>query len=188
MRKNIVLLTILLGLSTSQAYADAHKARVAKSKAVVKEFMGQLKGELQRAMKAGGPVKAIKVCNKVAPHIAEEQSRKHGYKIARTSLKLRNKDNAPDAWETNVLKAFEDRKTKGEDVKKMAYFEVMEENGKKTFRFMKAIPTGKVCLNCHGAKIKPEVKAELKKFYPDDKATGYKIGDIRGAFTISQPM
>jgi hypothetical protein len=53
---------------------------------------------------------------------------------------------------------------------------------------MKAIPTGKVCLKCHGEKIDPDVEASLKQNYPRDKARGFKEGDIRGAFTITQPM
>ena len=96
--------------------------------------------------------------------------------------------NAADTWETKVLNEFEARKVKGEKVKPMAYFEAVNKNGKKTFRFMKAIPTGQVCLKCHGDNIAPAIKAKLQKLYPNDKATGYKLGDIRGAFTITQAM
>ena len=70
----------------------------------------------------------------------------------------------------------------------MAYFETVENNGKKSFRFMKAIPTGEVCLKCHGGNIAPPIRAKLKELYPNDMATGYKLGDVRGAFTITQPM
>jgi hypothetical protein len=31
------------------------------------------------------------------------------------------------------------------------------------------------------------VAKTLAEFYPDDKARGFKVGDIRGAFTIVQP-
>ena len=70
----------------------------------------------------------------------------------------------------------------------MAHFEAVENDGKKNFRFMKAIPTGEVCLKCHGSEMKPGIKAKLQELYPNDKATGFKLGDIRGAFTITQPM
>jgi len=52
---------------------------------------------------------------------------------------------------------------------------------------MKAIPTGEGCLKCHGQNIAPEITAKLKENYPDDKATGFKLGDVRGAFSIIQP-
>lgn len=183
-------LTILLCSSfiMSSAYADdVLQQRADKSADAVKEFMGQLKAELQTAMKAGGPLNAIDICNKQAPEIARQLSDKYGWEIARTSLKTRNSANAPDAWETDVLQAFEQRKASGEAVKPMAYFEAIEKQGTKQFRYMKAIPTGKVCLNCHGSEISAEVKAKIQSLYAEDRAVDYKLGDIRGAFTISQP-
>ncbi len=167
--------------------ADETAQKVASSKAVVKEFMGQLKGELQTAIKAGGPLNAISVCNQKAPDIAHELSEKYGWDIGRTSLKTRNPANKPDSWETRVLNAFEQRKAKGEAVEPMAYYETIEMDGKKQFRFMKAIPTGEVCLKCHGRSVAADVKAKIDKLYPEDQATGFDKGDIRGAFTITRP-
>lgn len=187
--KRFLIITLLSALPLSQVVADSHlKQHAASSKKVVKEFMGQLKGELQGAMKAGGPVNAINVCKDRAPDIAKSLSEKYGWDIGRTSLKTRNPKNAPDAWELKVLNQFEARKAAGEDVKPMAYFAAVEEKGKKSFRFMKAIPTGEVCLKCHGTNIDPKVVAKLDSAYPEDKARGFKLGDIRGAFTITQPM
>lgn len=185
----LIAAAIISSLFISTAYADTNlKERALKSKTVVNAFMNQLKGELKDAIKAGGPVNAIKVCNEKASAIAKTLSDKQGWQIARTSLKTRNSSNAPDAWETKVLNNFEERKTKGEKVTPMAYFEAVENNGEKSFRFMKAIPTGEVCLICHGENIAPPIKAKLEELYPNDMATGYKTGDIRGAFTITQPM
>ena len=85
------LLTISLAsvLYSTTAYADSmEKLRVESSKIVVKEFMGQLKGELQTAMKAGGPNNAINVCKDKAPVIAKNLSDKYGWTVARTSLKF----------------------------------------------------------------------------------------------------
>jgi hypothetical protein len=31
------------------------------------------------------------------------------------------------------------------------------------------------------------VAAQLKTLYPDDRATGYAVGQIRGAMTLSRP-
>ena len=139
-------------------------------------------------MKSAGPVHAVDVCNKKAPEIAKQLSEKYGWDISRTSLKARNPENQPDQWEQTVLNQFESRKAKGEAVKPMAYFEAVEQNGKQVFRFMKAIPTGEVCLSCHGDNIAPALKAKIDELYPADKATGFKQGDIRGAFSITQPM
>lgn len=188
MRK-ITLSIIGLSLAACQSVStDELDQRTAESRAVTMEFMTTLKGELQTAMKAGGAVNAIQVCNKRAVEIAAGFSEQKGWTVARTSLKYRNPNNAPDAWERKVLEQFEQRKTSGEDAKQMVYAEVVEEGGTKMFRFMKAIPTGPVCLVCHGEKIDPAVEMRIQKLYPEDRARGFKTGDIRGAFTISQPM
>lgn len=193
MKKMISVALLCLTPATAALATDAAlKQRAAESRMVVKEFMGELKGELGRAMKAGGPVEAINVCHKVAPSIAKAQSVKHGWEVGRTSLKTRNPDNAPDAWEKEVLMAFEKRAAAGENPAEMAHFEVVERDGKRFFRFMKAIgmpPLNKApCLKCHGENIDPNIAAKLDELYPGDMARGYKPGMIRGAFTITQPM
>ena len=188
MRK-IILSIIGLGLTACQsASTDDLDQRTAESRAVTMEFMTTLKSELQSAMKADGPVNAIQVCNTRAPEIAADFSEQKGWTVARTSLKYRNPDNAPDAWERKVLEQFEERKANGEDPKQMVYAEVVEDGGAKTYRFMKAIPTGPVCLACHGEKIDAAVEARIQELYPEDRALGFSAGDIRGAFTITQPM
>ena len=165
--------------------AGNEEAMAGESRMAVKEFFGALKGELEGAMKAGGPVNAINTCNLKAPEIAHMVSAKKGWDVARTSLKLRNPSNAPDAWETRVLEYFDKRAAAGDDKAKMEFYQVVDGN----FRYMKAIPTAeKPCLMCHGEKVDPKVEASLKDLYPDDKARGYKAGDIRGAFTITRPM
>jgi len=174
-----------VGLARADAPADPN---VAEARGIVKSFFGSLKGELEAAIKDSGPASAIAVCNTKAPAIAAKTSQETGWDVARTSLKLRNPGNRPDAWEGQVLAKFEERKASGEDVTKMEYTEVVEIDGKPQFRYMKAIPTADLCLVCHGTEIPPDVQAKLQELYPDDQARGFKAGDIRGAFTLSKPL
>ena len=165
------------------------KALTTEGKEIIMEFAKTLVGHVKGGMKSGGPVKTIQVCNDVAPAVAADLSAKYGVELGRTSLKLRNPENAPDAWEKSVLMKFEERKAAGEDVKKLAYTEVVVEGGQQYFRMMKAIPTAqKPCLMCHGGKVKPGIETKLGELYPSDKARGYKAGDIRGAFTLKQKL
>ena len=187
MKNTIYACVFALGLS-SVAMAGEIDKRSKQSRIVVSDFMLLLKTELKAAMKEGGPGNAIQVCKNKAPKIAADISAKQGWRVARTSLKLRNPLNEADAWEVKVMQEFEKRKAGGEEIKKLESAEIVSTDGKKQFRYMKAIPTGKVCLQCHGSKIDPDVMDTLKKFYPVDKAIGFKEGDIRGAFTITQPM
>jgi len=186
----IMAITFALSIvisSPTQAQPDAAanqtKANKGEAMSIVKKFGGTLKPQLKKAIKSGGPVKAIDVCSVQAPAIAEQLSKETGWTVKRVSLKARNKSAAtPDAWETKVLQQFEARQAKGEDPKTMAYSETID--GK--FRFMKAQAIAPVCLNCHGETLAEPVQKALKQHYPDDMATGYTLGQIRGAFSLTK--
>jgi hypothetical protein len=158
-----------------------------EAKALIKEFAGTLRDELQAAIKAGGPISAVAVCKDRAPAIAADLAARSGWEVKRTSLKPRNLAlDTPDAWERQVLTRFEERKAAGEAADTLAFGAVVDDAGTKRFRFMKAIPTGDVCLACHGKDINPDVANALDAAYPGDQARGYAIGDIRGAFSVSK--
>ncbi|MFO1424015.1 MAG: DUF3365 domain-containing protein [Candidatus Competibacteraceae bacterium] len=162
---------------------------VVASRHVAQTFGTLLKDALQQAIQSGGPVNGIAVCHEKAGQIATDLGQKQGMLVGRTSLKLRNPANAPDNWELAVLKQFEARKAQGEPVDKLEFFAVIDDDqGQKTFRYMKAIPTASLCLSCHGANIDPAVDAKLKELYPSDQARGFKEGDLRGAFTFAKPV
>ena len=192
-KTRIALLAAILLAPATPALAGGHgnnnKQKLAiEARAVVGDFFKSLKGTLMTAMKEGGPVHALGVCRTRALPLTTAAAKKSAWKVGRTSLKLRNPSNKPDGWERAVLKDFETKKAAGADPKKLEFFEIVEADGKKTFRYMKAIPTAKPCLACHGSQIKAPVRAKLADLYPMDKATGFKPGDIRGAFTLSKAL
>ncbi len=164
---------------------DAHTRL---SREVIEAFAKSLKAELTTAIEASGPAAAIELCNHTAPNIVSRHALEDGLTLGRTSLKLRNPDNAPDAWERTILQSFEVRRAAGEDPATIEHAAIIMRDGRRVIHYMKAIPTGELCLNCHGGdEVKPEVAAKLAKYYPDDKARGFSVGDIRGAFTIVKP-
>ena len=188
--KKLAVTTMLCCLSFSVgADMDQYKA---EAKQITGAFFDELKGELVKGMKAGGPVAAIDVCNTLAPAIAKKHSDDTGWHVARTSLKLRNPGNAPDAWETAVLKKFEERRASGEGPDTLAYAEIVDEGGDRYYRFMKGIvmpPLEKMpCLKCHGENLDPNVAAKLDELYPQDQARGYQAGQVRGAFTLKKKL
>lgn len=151
----------------------------------VQRFKDRLKGELAAAIKAEGAANAISLCQTIAPDISTEHSDNSGFEVLRTSLKLRNPENAAGPWELEVLKSFQEKAAAGADPDKLEHFaEVVTPEGDRLWRYMRGIQTGELCLSCHGTDIKPDVKAELVRYYPDDKATGFKLGELRGAFSL----
>ncbi len=163
--------------------------RAMESREAIQQFASTLQGELMSAMETGGPTEAIQVCNEVAPEIAADISADTGWDVGRTSLKLRNPDNAPDEWERAVLESFDAEVAAGTPADEVApSHEVIQTEDGARFRFMAAIPTGGQCLACHGEDIDSDIKHALERLYPQDEATGYQAGQVRGAFTITQEM
>lgn len=148
-------------------------------KPIIQSFAKDLQSELINAVKTGGPVSGIHVCQVQAPSITNKHSQSE-WQVARTSLKYRNSHNAPDQWETTQLLKFDEALKQGQDPQTM--WAIHEDE--KQIRVMKAIPTKAICLTCHGQNITPEIRNKLHALYPNDLATGYQEGQIRGAFSL----
>jgi len=184
----ICLLALVLDGSADQLPADHTQAEIANAKAAIKLLAGNLQTELKGAMQSGGPVAAIAVCNTRAMPITQRVASEQGMHLGRVSLKNRNPVNAANEWQAAVLKEFEQQKEAGKDVTTLAWSETVRVDGEQEFRFMKAIPTGGICLSCHGTTLSPEVSQVLAETYPQDRATGFEKGDIRGAFVVTRTL
>lgn len=188
--------TALLALAALLASAGAVAADFDQGKAVedsrrtAQEFMQKLGGTLKQQLESGGPEAAIATCKQVAPTLAAEYS-SDGRIVKRVSLKARNQAlGTPDAWERQMLESFEHELREGKPISGMERSALIEDAGGRWFRYMKAIPTMPMCLQCHGSteRIPDGVKALLAKDYPDDQATGYSAGAVRGAVSIKQKL
>jgi len=185
--RKVLVACIVIVLCPVAGLGEGGADHLAPYRDAVMQLGRELKGRLQKALQEDGPVSAISVCRRSAPEIAERLSREKGFYVGRRALKARNRENRPDAWEKKVLETFVKRRHKGEDPSAMEYNEtVILEDGRKVVRYMKAIPTGGLCLICHGETISPDIAGALQAHYPLDRATGFKKGDIRGAFTVMQ--
>lgn len=162
-------------------------ARAQKAREAVLVLAERLRSELAAAMKSDGPVGAISACQTISPDLATHAADDLRFEVLRTSHRLRNPENAPDEWEQKVLQLFQTKIVQGADPAKLEHFEVLTTaEGEKLFRYMKPIMTGETCLTCHGTDVKQDVKAEIARYYPDDKAMGFKLGELRGAFSLAQ--
>ncbi len=189
-QKNTSLLSIissalLLCSFSSSAQQLDNLALKAEAITIVKQFGGTLKPQLKKALAKGGVQQAIEVCSLQAPAIAKNLSMSTQWQVKRVSLKTRNHHNAtPSVWEKSILEEFNQRQQQGETAKTMAKAVVVGDE----FRFMKAQGTEPLCLTCHGRELTAETKAALKEYYPQDQATSYSLGEIRGAFSLSKKL
>lgn len=151
----------------------------------------QIGGELKKEYEISGPLRSVIVCKYTAPEVSSNVSRKSGASVKRVSLKVRNPVlGMPDAWEQKVLLDFERRYGKGEKAEAIEYAEIVSEAQGRYFRYMKAIPIGPLCMNCHGPleSMTEGTKAQIAGEYPHDKAVGYSLGQIRGGVSYKKPL
>lgn len=162
--------------------ADARKASGA--------LIQQLGGELKAALAASGPEGAIGVCKERAPQIAADVSRQFGFDVKRVSPKNRNPAGVPDAWEAEAQAGLEKRMAAGEKPETLDTWQVVSTPTGKQFRYAKALPVQPLCLTCHGdaTTIPDGVKARLAAEYPNDKATGYAPGMVRGIVSVKRAL
>ncbi len=186
----LTLATLPLFLLAGCASTPDTSNLVAESRQTAGGLIQTLGGELKAAMTAGGPAQAIGVCKDRAPKIAAEAAQRTGMQIKRVSLKNRNPKGVPDAWETEALASLEKRLAAGEKPETLDLHGVVNTPDGKVFRYAKALVTQPACLSCHGAaeNLSPEVKAKLATDYPNDKATGYSAGMIRGVLSIKKAL
>jgi len=195
--KHLFVLTLIAAAVIAAECATANGVSTAvdaktldETRAVAGKLVTQLGGRLKAEMSAHGPAAAVSVCKIAAPEIAGKLSQETGWKVGRVGTRVRNPLNSPNVWQQAALDEFAKRIAGAEKLDGMESWKVVQESGKPTLLYAKAIGVQPVCLTCHGGpdSIPDEVKARLKVDYPDDKAVGYRAGELRGAIVISRPL
>jgi hypothetical protein len=172
---------------TASANGKKNKGEIA---AVVKTgnaasqlLLKTLGGNLKKHMKAGGPADALQFCSTKAAELTAKVDNQLGKNVSvkRVTLKPRNPANEATGDEKAVLEALET--LHANHVRLPRHLVEKTQSG---YKYYKPLLINKpVCLKCHGSNIDPALKAKIDKTYPTDKATGYKMGDLRGAIVVT---
>jgi len=172
-----VFLPFILLLNSTFLYSDNEFKN--DSNELIQHLAQNLKKTLVSAIKDKGLIGAVEQCNIEAPIISQNISTKN-LKVSRIASKNRNPKNKATFEQVEVLKFFEQEISLGKSPKNL--FKVLET--KDSIQYLKPIVTGKVCLACHGSNLSGELKAKIKKLYPNDLAMGFEEGSLRGAFLV----
>lgn len=190
-RLNRLAALLLACAPAAWAAGPATDALLKESREYAGQLLEQISGEVVREYKLSGSLRSVIVCKYVVPELSSAISRKSGMRVTRVSLKVRNPlTGMPDAYESRILRQFDRRVAKGEKAESLEHWEIVREDGQRYFRYMKAIPVKEFCLACHGPEdsISAALKAQVLSEYPNDQATGYEVGQIRGAVTIKKAL
>jgi hypothetical protein len=151
-----------------------------QARATARALGGRLKEELMSALGHGEAADALKMCAGKAQDLTREVGRAQGVAVGRSSLRLRNTErNQGPAWVQDWLERQGERKISGVE----GVAEVVDTARGKMAHVIIPIGIEPPCLKCHGPAdaLDPAVKTGLAQHYPKDEATGYAVGDLRGA-------
>lgn len=172
-------LAALLLLSAPAIGADVNNTPEEKAAAAADEIISMRSALAAEFIKPGALIdeETFKnVCGAVGKR-AKEITEKTGLKIRHAAIRYRNPANAADEAEMELIKRFEADKALAE------VWEDLESEGKRYKRYTRPIFVESACLACHGPKeTRPEF---IKEKYPDDRAYGFKEGDLRGIISVT---
>ncbi|MDP3301660.1 MAG: DUF3365 domain-containing protein [Sulfuricurvum sp.] len=182
MKKSYCLAVILLGTSLMGASLNETTAQQngeSASTALVQKLGSQVKGIMQKE----GPVEAVNFCSKNAISLTHEVSKAHGVKMKRVTLQQRNPVNRPTTEEINIMNRWMSEMAKAQQPTAVLT------NTPTGFTYYKPLVINNdVCLKCHGTVDSTTPLGQvLKAAYPNDRATGYKMGDLRGMIVVDIP-
>ncbi len=163
--------------------AEEREAFLKKGAEITGATFVALSGQLKSALQEEGVAGAVQYCNLVAYPLVDSLSRVHQADIRRTSLKIRNPEDRPSSAERAALEEYQAKKATGEPL-----LPKVEATGATTVSFYAPILIQDACLKCHGKigeTLQEEDYAIIKELYPEDEATGYQAGDLRGMWSVT---
>lgn len=177
MKKHVGLfLATCLALSASQDNLEVIKQR---GDQLSQEFVTYLGGQLKSNLMNSGVIESIDFCSRNAMLLTHEQSLKYGVTFSRKTDKPRNPGNALDSADTKTFTAM---KIDMENKKPLSSKVIQAEDGHPIY-YKPLLISNDVCLKCHGS-LDKESENKIRSIYHEDKATGYKMGDLRALIRI----
>ena len=127
---------------------------------------------MRGALATQGPEGAIEVCQVEAPRLAQRSARPD-VTLGRTSHRLRNPANAPQAWMLPLLDEYRAGEIDGPRTVDL---------GPRGTGYVEPIAMQPVCMTCHGDAVDPALLSTIRDRYPEDRAVGFRLGELRGLF------
>lgn len=181
-----LLLSLALQAADSPAPPPGTNApgpQVVLGKELIQQAGGLLSSNLLAAITRGGPTNALEFCSLHALTLTRSVGTNQPVTIRRVTHRPRNPANRAQADELAVLEKFRALLKPGQ-----VPGPLLTTNAAGTVSFFAPIVLNNpLCLNCHGqprTEVQPATLAAVRRLYPQDQATGFKLGDLRGLWRV----
>jgi hypothetical protein len=186
----LIILVILSGLLLhcsnpvrKKTLAPEEQARlISQGNLITLQSTKALSAEVISAINEGGVQYATEYCHLKASPLIESLSVKYNAKISRVSDRFRNPLNKPNELDLTVIDAYREQLASGAELNPH-----LEVTANEVIFYSPILISNPLCLSCHG---EPGVSAQQENIdfilskYPEDLATNYKLGDLRGVWKI----
>lgn len=167
----------------TQETKEPSKDYIVLGKEIAQSTFKVLSGKLKTQLQEGGVEQALPFCNVNAIPVTDSLSKVYDSKIERVALGYRNPKNRIKGYDEKVYHEYTEELGNGKMVEPKLH---TNENGQMVF--YAPIILKAQCVVCHGKpmeEINENTLAKLNEFYPDDNATGFAEGDLRGLWKIT---
>lgn len=184
----LITLTALLLFEAScnqnrELNEEARAELIDRGNSVSQKLASALMTNLSAQIRQDGIAEAINFCSVAAIPLTDSISDQEGVKVSRVSHLNRNPNNAANEQEMEIIEKYLAHIEAAEPIDPVVIAE--EQQYIYYSPILISMPT---CLKCHGVQgedIPAEVSQELQQRYPNDKATGFKMGELRGLFKVA---
>jgi hypothetical protein len=155
---------------------------ISKGKTIVGQSFKAFSREIMKALQEGGVEHAVSYCHLQTSPLVDSLSKTYKVKIMRISDKFRNPENKPGDLDLTILKAYQKQLADGQDL-----LGHLETKADQVIYYSPILILNPASLQCNGERgltMDQENYDFIKSKYPEDLATGYKLGDLRGVWKI----
>lgn len=187
--KHTLSACLLLALPACEKAAPAmpppRADAVPVAKEAAQETFALLSAELAAALEQGGPVAAIPVCAERAGEITREVAARKNLDIVRLSDRPRNPAQEATGQDLAVIAHFHNEMIAGRELRPS----VEAAPDRTTTVRLPIVITQPLCLQCHGNDddVAAATREAIAQAYPNDRARGYSLNDLRGIWKITLP-
>lgn len=177
-----VLALVWVLTACNSSHSD-YREDLERGRMIRKASFEALSSAVKAALERGGVQEAVSYCNIEANPLVDSLSMAYDVQVRRTSFHFRNPENKPAEREEPLLVAYKQEVMNG---RTPADTVIYYDDGEAAY-YSPIIIEKPLCLTCHGnpgTTMSEENAAHIRTLYPDDRATGFEMGDLRGMWTI----
>jgi hypothetical protein len=168
---------------TDTSDKELEEMAVARGDMISQVTQMALASKLKEVVQEEGIAAALKFCNVNAYPIVDSLEEVYNTQVKRASSRVRNPGDTPNNMEGEIIEDYSRDMSKGNTPEVKI---ILDDD--KAHYFKPIILSAELCLKCHGqpgSDVLDENYKIIKELYPDDNATGHKLGDLRGIWSIS---